>query len=194
MPLRQLSALDWDVVAGLAASFSVLVAVAAFFVACLSFRVARDSNKLAYFDALRAWADECVRTVQKAIHIFHLCDNLSELDSSQWKERRYELLWTLSSLVDRGRWFFPNTKEESRVNEGKADPEICTAFEGRRKDVLNQLVKAHRIISGIESRTSRPSEIRAELIIVERSFVSIIQEIMDPSCWNKEYRLIEKTR
>lgn len=136
-----------------------------------------------YFATLRTWADQVSDLLSDAVHF-------SELDPQRcpdgfFFERRNRLRTSISSMIDRGRWFFPNLHSD-KVGQHKEQ-----AFQGYRQEVLNSLVAAYDATTGLDYRAaSNNPPRRIELVKTKRLFVSEVQAVLDPVNRDKEFRKI----
>jgi hypothetical protein len=102
------------------AAVAFLSAVIAALAAAMSFWFARKSAMRAevdqeiakirlrddYYRRFLDWADETAKVLTEAIH---LCDlDPSKVTGESFFDRRHRLLISLSTMIDRGRWFHPN--------------------------------------------------------------------------------------
>jgi hypothetical protein len=131
---------DWATWTG--AGVSLLGAVTAWLLARNSLRLTRQANQLAYFSALRDWANEVVAANQTAIHLCLL--DPSHTQNPSFFERRHELLCRLLILLDRGRWFFPNVRQD----EYGQHKEI--AFRGYRHRILDDVAAARFLVKKLD--------------------------------------------
>ncbi|MGH6753026.1 MAG: hypothetical protein ACREDP_12750, partial [Bradyrhizobium sp.] len=105
---------------------------------------------------------------------------------AEGNKRRIELRTGLSSIIDRGRWFFPNIKPLT-IGVHKEG-----AYRGLRLPVLDYLVYAHNELE-ISGRTgtkdSNPDydSVRQEILDLRRAFVAEIQSVLDPRKNSKMY-------
>src|SRR5436305_2023981 len=89
-----------------------------------------------YFEDMRKWADQLSDALTEAIHLCELDPN--RLQGESFFDRRHRLAITISSMIDRGRWFFPNAE----IDEYGASKEA--GYRGYRHEVLDGLVYAYR--------------------------------------------------
>jgi hypothetical protein len=76
------------------------------------------TTRLKYFEEFRKWADQIALVLTEAIH---LCDlDPSQVEGESFFDRRHRLRIALSTMIDRGRWFFPNLE----VDDHGADKEL----------------------------------------------------------------------
>ena len=136
-----------------------------------------------YFATLRTWADQVSDLLSDAIHF-------SELDPQRgpdgsFFERRNRLRIAVSSMIDRGRWFFPN------LHTDKFGQHKEQAFQGYRQEILNSLVAAYDALTHIDYKTAANNPPRrVELVTAKRLFVSEVQDVLDPACRDQEFRKI----
>ncbi len=136
-----------------------------------------------YFEDVHGWAAEAVASIARAVA---LCRDQEDA-ATRGAELRATAA-TLSALVDRGRWFFPNL-----VGDGKGK-EKELAFQGHRQDVLNHLMAA---LGAVESLRHDGGAAREEaeqrLVTARRGFVSEVQRVLDPRARASEYAQIMAT-
>lgn len=136
-----------------------------------------------YFATLRTWASEVSSLLSEAIH-------LSELDPQRcpndgFFECRNRIRTSLSSLIDRGRWFFPNFDADQYGQHKES------AYQGYRPELLNSLVEAYRITTRLDYKNAvNNRQRRDELVAAQRAFVSEIQAVLDPARREKEFTKI----
>ena len=135
------------------------------------------SRKQQYFIELRQWADETSNILSS---VSHLC--ATDSSSVCLVEEIRALKIQLSSLIDRGRWFFPNVLPEM-FGQNKSE-----ASKGIRKAVLTRLVLVYR---ELEKLPSDDNELLLSIkAIVDKNrqlFVSDIHIKLDPRSMNKEF-------
>jgi len=138
-----------------------------------------------YLGELRSWASSCLDSLSEAAH---LCD----LDPSiaiepNFFNRRHNVLVKLSSLIDQGRWFFPNAKPMSieawRLEE----------YTNLKQRPLDDLVYAYGAVKKM-SYTDRGENIllRAPLVEIKRDFSASLQLLLDPQKAHKQFGLVMK--
>jgi len=138
------------------------------------------SRKQQYFSELRHWADEAVNMLSEAVHLCEL-DPTKCLEPSFYN-RRHNLKAAFSSLIDRGRWFFPNLKSTD-YGSWKAE-----AFSGFRHPVLDNLVYAYGAVRNMNYEDKEKNMFLKEpLVEVKKNFVSEIQRKLDPRKTQKEF-------
>lgn len=164
----------------LAVAISVFGAVLSFVFARASQRSQSEAvavEKLhwaqAFIAEVRGWAVDVCDCLSQAVH---LCDlDPARTADPGFFERRHRLLVQLSSLIDRGRWHFPNIPG-SDFGDGRE-----AAFRGFRDKTIDCIVSAYRVLEAVDYR-SREGNIEKKALIVEekKRFVSRIQEFLDP--------------
>jgi hypothetical protein len=151
----------------------------------LNQKIQYTTLKQQYFAALRAWADQLSDLLSEAIHF-------SELDPSRCPDdsffhHRNKLRTSLSSMIDRGRWFFPNLQTEE-VGQHRQK-----AFRGYRQETLNSLVAAYNILRAFDYKDSTKNRpLRQQLVETKKVFVLQIQDILAPSERDREFEEITR--
>jgi len=97
---------------------------------------------------------------------------------NEFEKRRFEVLADLSSGIDRGRMFFPNT------HDGKLGLNKESAYQGHRHPVLDPLVWTYELLSktshSAPGDASERKKVRDQAIDFKRDFVSKVQSEVDP--------------
>lgn len=127
-----------------------------------------------YFDAVRGWADEATCAIARAIHL----EDAGLTDASR---ELFELRSTLSALLDRGRWYFPNLAHDATGHRNEP------AYRGVRRPILDHLWSAYAAL-GRDGQLTKEEQRRA-LVTAQRSFVSEVQRILDPRAREREIAL-----
>lgn len=127
--------------------------------------------KLKYLDDIRGWAGDISDAITEAIH---LCDlNPVLLTGESFFDRRHRLRIALSTLIDQGRWYFPNMI----VDDHGADKEL--GFRGYRHEVLDGPVRAYNLIKLLDyKKKENNASLRNELTDSKRHFVGQVQSIL----------------
>lgn len=162
--LNALEVETWIAIA--AATTSVIGAIVSYLVASRQTRINVESLKFANDTAVIAWANRVVSVMSEA-HEFALAE--AEGDGAAYQRRRVTFLHVLSSLVDEGRWFFPN------VGEKAGDTNVEGAYRGHRQPILDFIVAAYNAVADQE-----PAQAAATLLQQKRAFVSEVQRAVDP--------------
>jgi hypothetical protein len=139
--------------------------------------------RLKYFEDFRKWADQLVDVLTEAIH---LCDlDPKRVVGEAFFDRRHRLQITLSAMIDRGRWFFPNME----VDDHGAHKEL--GYRGYRHELLDGLVSAYRCLGKLDcENSSNNKSLRNELTAAKRHFVGQVQKVIDPTKQLIEFDLI----
>lgn len=164
------------VASAIAAVASVVVAVVlgrrAEHISAMQTRHSAFSTAAEWRRDVTAWASESVDVLSEAVYC---CEEKSG------KPRAAQLFtcrFRMSALIDRGRFFLPNTHQEEH---GMNKP---PAFRGYRHQALDPLVAAERVLStGLTGRFTNSHEALNEM---RRRFVSGVQQILDPQHHNQE--------
>jgi len=116
----------------------------------------------AHFHSVRIWADSVCLCISEARHFVCLGD--------EYNGQKTSVMSRLSSLIDTGRWYFPNIQDE--VYGRHKEP----AYRGFRQPVLDYVVDAYIALESTEDR----DVIVAKLLTCQRLFVSDIQIAINP--------------
>lgn len=178
-----------SVVSALVAALSVLCV---FYFALKNYRREKANQNMSYFLAkqkyfedLRQWADQLTDVLSEAVHLCEL--DPPSVAGESFFDRRLRIRRILSSMIDRGRWFFPNVVSDEH---GRDKP---LAFRGYRHEVLDSLVAAYRVLTDLDYKFGdRDRQARSALIEAKREFVSQIQKVLDPRGRQDEFEKITK--
>lgn len=119
-----------------------------------------------YLRNLQVWAGEASENVSRAIHALRL-------DDQSFRDREiFESLYRLSSLIDRGRWFFPN------IHDDKHGLNKELAFRGIRQPILDHLVMSYDLIKQFKG-TNDDGTI-TKIVHCQRLFISEVQRVINP--------------
>ena len=129
-----------------------------------------------YFRDLRGWASEAIEVLSEAAYNAPGRHDMHAMDASTQRRCRHRL----SALVDRGRLFIPNIDHEAT---GTNKP---LAYRGIRPPALDLLIAGEQLLSGNSDVQARFPSLRAALVEVKRSFVSEMQEFLDPRAQNRQ--------
>ena len=145
----------------------------------LNFKLSRQK----YFEEMRGWAVQICDLLTEAIH---LCDlDPQRVEGESFFARRHRLLNAISSMIDRGRWFFPNIE----VDDHGADNQL--GYRGYRHEVLDGLVAAYTSVRRMDYRVqAKNHSIQTDLTIAKRHFVGHVQAILDPAGLIEEFNAL----
>lgn len=133
------------------------------------------ATELKYFEDFRKWADQLGDALTEAIHLCDL-DPTKECKGEPFFEQRHRLRITVSSMIDRGRWFFPNIE----VDDHGAHKEL--GYRGYRHELLDGVVSAYICLGRVDYRNKQNNGLlRDQLTICKRHFVGQVQKILDPT-------------
>ncbi|MDQ3816215.1 MAG: hypothetical protein M3362_00825 [Acidobacteriota bacterium] len=142
--------------------------------------------KQQYFTSLRTWADHICDLLSEAVHFSEL--DPARCTDNSFFERRNKIRTSLSSMIDRGKWFFPNLKAEE-IGQTKEK-----AYRGYRQEVLNSLVSAYDVVTALDYKDGTKNRpLRQRIVDSKRVFVSEIQEILAPAERDREFEYITKS-
>jgi hypothetical protein len=175
------------VISGLSAAIALIAAAATAWFAnknLIRERVNQRINLVAarqkYFEDFQKWADQLVNVLTEAIH---LCDlDPKQVVGETFFDRRHRLRITLSAMIDKGRWFFPNLE----VDDHGVGKEL--GYRGYRHELLDGLVHAYHCLQRLDYRNRENNEpVRGELTAAKRHFVGQVQKIIDPTSRRLEF-------
>lgn len=140
----------------------------------LNQRLGMMTTELKYFEDFQKWA---VQTADALTEAIHLCDlDPKHVQGESFFDRRHRLRITISTLIDRGRWFFPNIE----VDDHGTDKE--PGYRGYRHELLDGLVSAYRLLPRLDyANKGNNGSVRGDLTACKRHFVGQVQNILDPS-------------
>ena len=136
------------------------------------------------FDSdLRKWAEEVSEQMTEAIF---LCDlDPVELAKGEFFQKQHAICTRLSALIDRGRWFLPNIKENEK---GQDKP---GAYRGSRQPSLDYVVASFNFVTNLDCLEQTPNrELQSQLIETKKEFVTELQKLLDPREREKETRTL----
>jgi hypothetical protein len=135
--------------------------------------IASRGQRRQYFAELRKWADEVCDVLSRAVYA---CDiDPQRVENNGFFNLRHDLRTSLSSLLDRGRWFFPNLHHE------EVNVDTDEAFRGLRQRALSAIAKAYELVGKMNYKAHEPNlRLRKELVAMKRQFVSEVQAYLDP--------------
>jgi hypothetical protein len=118
-----------------------------------------------YLCNVRVWADEACENIARAMHAVHLSSETRDVEL-------FEAMYRISSLVDRGRWFFPNQWNDEIGLHKEA------AYRGLRQPILDWLVEAYDLTKVLLE--DKESKSVLGLVHCQRQFVSEVQQVLNP--------------
>lgn len=130
-----------------------------------------------YMTNVRAWADDGCDSISIAIHAL-------KAEPSRQDELLFSSLQRISALVDRGRWFFPNLWSDEYGQHKEP------AYRGLRQPILDALIDAYHTIEAL--RESKDQSLISELVHSQRTFVSEVQQVLNPRRREREIERIEE--
>lgn len=118
-----------------------------------------------YLCNVRVWADEASENISRAMHAVNL-------QPDERNRELYEAMYRISSLIDRGRWFFPNQwNQEYGIKK-------APAYRGIRQPILDRLVEAYDLAKNLLKLDDKTSV--EGLLHCQRLFVSEVQQVLNP--------------
>ncbi|CAE6694265.1 hypothetical protein R69619_00400 [Paraburkholderia nemoris] len=125
-----------------------------------------------HFDAVRAWADQVCCAVSEATHLVEQPQPLADAKKS--------VLVRLSTLIDTGRWYFPNQWNDDYGLHKES------AYRGIRQPVLDCIVTAYNELRSANA----DSDANVKIVAAQREFVSHIQTVLNPRAREQEIKKI----
>lgn len=163
-----------EIISGLGAviAFSAMIVTLWFARSNLKLQIA--ATELKYFEDFQKWADQLADALTEAEH---LCDlDPKQIAGESFLDRRHRLRITISSMVDRGRWFLPNIV----VDDHGADKEL--GYRGYRHELLDGPVDVYTCLQRLDCQDREGNRsIRNDLTKAKRKFVGQVQRILDPT-------------
>lgn len=147
----------------------LVVALVALLISVYSWRTTDRAARNDVISQVREWASEVIDALSVAAGLCALSAN--RLADGELFMRRWEMMSTLSSLLDRGRMFFPNTYREGYGTHKPA------AFQGLRPQILDVIYLAHELSRNIDYAGGTLND-RRRLAFehVKKAFVSAVQQ------------------
>ena len=177
----------------IAIASAIVAALAMFSVSCFAWlnlrrelinqRIQYANLKQQYFAALRTWSDQLSDLLSVAIHFAEL--DPAKCEPGSFFKRRNEIRVSLSSQIDKGRWFFSNLQTEEHGQHKEK------AFRGYRQEVLNSLVASYDAVTKLNYIAQDGNDHRRqELVDAKKKFVSEIQGVLNPTKRDEEFQHI----
>ena len=126
-----------------------------------------------YLANMRAWGDQVCDALSEAISLGVLDPQRTEKPS--FFERRVTLYSKLSSLLDRGRWFFPN---DESTEEGSGRPKGSRGIRAKVLDPIERAVRLVHKLDYFDGTNNKP--VQEQIVEQKKLFVAELQEILDP--------------
>lgn len=125
-----------------------------------------------YFNSVRSWGEQVCSAMAEATHLAELNDISDEM--------RLPVLIRLSTLIDTGRWYFPN----QWTDDYGIHKEF--AYRGVRQPILKNIVVAYDEVK------NKPLQVGAKerILIAKREFVSHVQIVLDPRTRDQEIKKV----
>lgn len=157
---------------------------AAYKISSMQFELQARDLRLQYHNEIRTWATNAIECMGDIIALCYLDPKKCQFN---FRERQVLLANKLSSLIDSGRWFFPNDKSFG-VGLHKE-----VAFQGYRQNVLDQLVAVFdlTILLNYNERNGNGASAK-EVGSRKRQFTSIIQGYVQTEEWTKMIEQLDK--
>jgi hypothetical protein len=163
-----------EIISGLGAVVAFCAMIATLWFSRRNLKLQLVATELKYFEDFQKWADQLADALTEAEH---LCDlDPKQVAGEPFFDRRHRLQITISSMVDRGRWFFPNIV----TDDHGADKE--PGYQGYRPKLLDGPVDAYNCLKKLDCQQRENNQsIRKDLTKAKREFVGQVQKILDPT-------------
>ena len=160
----------------------MFVSLAALLANVLTARNQRRLNALGflrqYHADVRKWADEVLDAMSEAHSACYL--KPAKMAPGEFFELRHRLLWKLSSLTDRGRFFFPN--DDNAYGAWKLPP-----FRGFRHEALDHVLGVFRELIKLDASQSEGFDSNRSVIEGHRkAFVAQLAEALGPHAYRAQ--------
>lgn len=160
---------NWNTLLGVfAATISVLGAVFSRIDARARKHSAQEQIRQTVIADCRAWGEKVIDTIGEGAALA----SMGAMDTLEFLDQRERCATKLSSLIDRGRLFFPNLPKD-KSSDGKEG-----AYQGQRPPILDAIVYAYYEVESLEPPTNLHS--RVYIVKCRRFFVSELQNYLDP--------------
>ena len=124
-----------------------------------------------HYGDIRDWAEQVIEKLSYAVFLCELDPNKM---GGEFFERRHQMRADLSSLLDKGRLYLPNTKQEE-VGIWKPG-----AYRGLRQAALDCLNTDYQLVESLDyANHARNTPIRQQLVDVKQDFTSEMQDVLD---------------
>ena len=141
-----------------------------------------------YYGGIRNWGEQVIEKLTEAVFLCEL--DPQKMECGQFFERRRQMRADLSSLLDKGRFYLPNTNQDV-VGLWKPG-----AYRGLRQAALSRLNCGYELVEALNYERHEPNKpIRQQIVDVKREFTSEIQDVLDIRKTSNEIRrLAEEIR
>lgn len=158
----------------LAPLVSVAGALSAYYFALRSSRIQRENLRLQRDSDVLKWGNEAIDILSKLESMAFINVTLPEASGDFYNEKR-NLMAKLSASIDVGRMYFPNVERDAHgVHKDHA-------FQGFRRFILSTLTHSYGAAQKYKfGESDDMHEIRKEINMCRRSFVSELQKTVDP--------------
>ena len=166
------------------ASLSALIALASALVtgyfAKRSIQTVERQRRLQHHIELRKWADCVSDVLSETSHFIAIRE-----DTISQPDKIMRLRVELSTLIDRGRWFFPNIMRDG-LQQNKP-----IASQGVRQRALNRLINIYDVLKELEATPEQEHEQVKQIVFENRkAFIGDIFQKIDPRGLDRELEKI----
>lgn len=138
-----------------------------------------------YYGGIRDWSEQVIEKLTDAVFLCEL--DPQRMEYGQFFERRRQMRADLSSLLDKGRLYMPNTNQDV-VGLWKPG-----AYRGLRQAALSWLDHGYKLVERLNYERREPNKsIRQRTVDVKREFTSEIQDVLDIRKTSSEIRRLAK--
>lgn len=179
---------EWVAVAvsASAALFAAGAALIAHRVSTHQREIAREGLRAQHFASVQTWSDETIDCMAEA-HALCFAE-LNRIPLEGYQNARARLIWRLSSLLDRGRFFFPNLEAQ----HGAHKP---AAYRGLRSAALDHLLGVHRALIALDVQGEKTAAPKAdEILYHRREFISAVHDFLSPRTRNVKLLAVLRER
>lgn len=143
-------------------------------------RIEADKTVRGLNNELKVWADEVIDVLSEIVHLTEIDPKKTDI----FFMKRIELLTSLSALIDKGRFYLPNTDKDIY---GHHKP---YAFQGITREPLTHMKNGYLIldneISYLDQSVNKP--LKEQLVATKREFCSSVQKELNPDKYFIELR------
>jgi len=141
-------------------------------------RIAYEHLLAYHRQEVRQWADQVIDAAGCAISLCYAFE--IPMVHDEFMRERASTLKNISSLLDKGRIFFPN------VDHDKRGLHKVEAYRGLRQPVLNRVYDVYRIV--VDMRMEDCRKHADDIVRIRRAFVTEVQRYIDPRSQQKRLK------
>lgn len=127
---------------------------------------------LEYFRDIREWSNKVIETMEQCRFLCYIDPN--NKSSIDFYIERAKLISKLSTLLDQGRFFFPNKEAEHGLHK-------LFANQGIKHDVLEEVENAYKIALKLDyKKQEHNSSLKTEIVACKKRFVNHVFIAIEP--------------